>query len=135
MSITIKDAYHNTRATITEDGEVLTDGKLVGFIEPNGSCGDADQNFLGEINESGQISDGKEKLVGSLDESKGEFRDDLLCFVGDVRRDGEICDNFGSHAGKADNFDYSSLRKLAAYLFFFDYALLKDGSPSLILGS
>lgn len=94
----------------------------------------SDQEFLGEINDSGQVLNSKDEHIGTVDDSRGELRDQYGSFIGKICPGGDIADALDGYRGKIDGFDYNQFRAIAAYLFFFDRALLEDGAPSVIAG-
>jgi len=134
MAMEVFDLDNNLRAIIEENGEVKTpDGKIVAFVNDDGSVGDLNESLLGDLS-GGQAVDASEKMIGSIDQGTGSLKKGQSHWA-QVVRGGEIRDKNDAHRGKVNDFTFHQFLKIAGYLFFVDQGLIQDDLPSLVAGS
>jgi len=104
----------------------------VGFINDDGSAGDSNENFLGEVSSGGQAINSKDEILGKVNLGNAEISDANGGHFCTISSAGELTDSIDSHKGKFDNFTFHKIRMAVAYIFFFDGALIDPRRPSKI---
>jgi hypothetical protein len=133
MSVVVLDRDDDKRAQIAEDGTVTNaEGKVIGFINDDGTAGDADSGFLGEVLESGQVVNADDETVGYIDLGKATLRDASESFLASVTGDGQVKDRMELYVGQFRPFSYKKLKLFAIYVLLFDQKYVKDDLKSLI---
>jgi hypothetical protein len=119
---------------IDDDGAVKNaKGNTLGFINADGTSGDMEEKFLGEINQDGQAIDGTDEVIGKCELDHGTLRDASGSHWATIYPGGDINDSSESYRGKIDNFSFHKLKIIAAYVFFFDQALIAEGRSTKVL--
>jgi len=131
--VVIKDYLYNVRCKITPDGKSYTsDGKLLGYINSDGSAGDENENFLGEITDDGKAINVDEKIVGFVDFEKGILKSKDGNILAKITPTGDIFDALDGRRGHVDPFSFTDLKIISSYIFLFDMAIAQPGLPSRI---
>ena len=101
-------------------------GVLIGYINEDGSAGDASEKFIGEVNADGMVLDVSDEIIGYVDFGKGTLKDRNQSHFATVQSDGAILDKNELHRGSLQNFTYHKMKIFASYIFFFDSQLIED---------
>lgn len=129
---TTTDAAGQLRTSLMDDGSVVDSaGVLLAYIEENGTVGDPDMDYVGEVtapndNVVGYVTNKDDQLVAEIDYGRGIIRDPNGSTIASITRNGEVSGHCGARCGTLDGFNFGMLRRAAAYLTLVDSAFL-DG--------
>jgi len=135
MSFQIRNHLKELRADITDDGTVQLGSNTIAYLNDDGSAGDKNQVFLGDVDPACNVRNANEKSIGSVDEVN------LVCFDIDKRvfvkiNDlGEIFNVADKSLGSVVPFRKKDWKLIVAYLFFVDPALVLPHYFSLVTGT
>eukprot|EP01130_Rhizamoeba_saxonica_P017601 TRINITY_DN8569_c0_g1_i1.p1 TRINITY_DN8569_c0_g1~~TRINITY_DN8569_c0_g1_i1.p1 ORF type:complete len:539 (-),score=159.50 TRINITY_DN8569_c0_g1_i1:36-1619(-) len=122
--IIVKSAYGAIRSIVAYDGTVRDKtGAITGFINDDGSAGNVDEEFLGEIVES-TVIDPNGYILGKVDGSKILNDDDK--HIATLEDDGTLVDNSGNFKGYFENYSPVSFPVAVGFIFFFDIDILAE---------
>jgi len=125
------DEEGRLRSTLTQDGTVLgPHGQVLSYIEADGTVGDANLQYLGEVaaargSSAGFVTGADDKLVAEVDYGRAVLRDLHGSTLVELRRGGELLGHWGASCGRLDGFDFTMLQAAAAYLTLVDPDFVK----------
>jgi hypothetical protein len=120
------------RSTLLHDGSVVdARGELIAYIEADGTVGDPNLQYMGEVtaanaNSVGFVTDRFDELVAEVDYGRATIRDTKGSTIATISRVGEVLSHSGSRCGELDGFSFQALRQAAAFLTLVDPAFLAD---------
>jgi len=100
-------------------------GNVVGFVNDDGSCGDNNEELLGEINHGGQVLDALGETVGHVDFGTGMLKEPNNSTLCEIDTSGGVKDTLSSLCGTIEGFSFKQLRMAALMYSFLIKVLLK----------
>jgi len=133
MSFQIRDERKDVRADVTADGTVKVNEDIVAFLNDDGSAGDKNQVFLGDVDGT-NVRNAAEKSIGNVDEKNMSCYDIDKRILVKITESGEILNRTGKIVGSVSPFRPKDWKLIIAYLYFVDPALVLTGHFSLVTG-
>jgi len=133
----ILDPLGAPRATLLADGTFVdAGGKTLGYWEPDGSCGNAELEYLGEVSKAvagtsvGYVTgredeQGRDQLLAEVDYGRALIREPSGSTLAEVSRSGEVLGHWGATCGKLEGFNYEMIQQAAAYILLIDPEFVK----------
>ena len=125
------DSSGQLRASLMDDASVIdARGELLAYIEENGQVGDQHLDFIGDVTPAngasiGFVTNTNDELIAEVDYGLGRIREPGGSTIASITRIGEVRGHSGSYCGKLEGFDFSMMRRAAAYLTLVDCAFLE----------
>eukprot|EP01124_Arcella_intermedia_P018380 TRINITY_DN2533_c0_g4_i1.p1 TRINITY_DN2533_c0_g4~~TRINITY_DN2533_c0_g4_i1.p1 ORF type:complete len:870 (-),score=360.98 TRINITY_DN2533_c0_g4_i1:6-2615(-) len=134
MSFEIIEASGHKRANITDDGTVIVGNGVIAFLNDDGSAGDKNQVFLGDLDGSSNVRNASEKVIGHVHEAALTCYDNEKNAFVRLSDAGEILNLSGQAVASISPFRKKDFKLVVAYLYFVDPALVLPGFFSLVTG-
>lgn len=113
------NAYGDRVAELTADGTFLrVGGKVLGYIEPDGSVGGPELQYLGRVSlpndqsSVGFVTDEKEpeEIVAVVDYGRSTIQTPQGSTVAELRKSGEVVSHLGASCGVLDGFNFHAMQ-------------------------
>jgi len=126
----VYDVMGTLRSTLLHDGSVVDPrGELIAYIEADGTVGDVNLAYVGEVtapngSSLGFVTDANDDMIAQVDYGLATIKDARGSTIAAINRAGEVSGHTGARCATLDGFNFNAIREAAAYLVLVDQALL-----------